>query len=138
MSDEQRLAKIRARVEAATPGPWKSECEGDLVTAGPLSLTLADFTWRRKPNPADALFVAHCREDVPYLLALVADLQRVVADLCEESDAAREAMRYRRALEEIAARPRRLSTVMSFAAEALAGPDAGPVVNLLGRHLPRG
>lgn len=102
MTDEQRLAEIRSRAEAATPGPWQSECEGDLVTAGPLSLTLADFTWRRKPNPADAPFVAHARDDIPWLLDLVQQQARVIADLAEESDAARLAMRYREALEKIA------------------------------------
>ena len=101
MTDEQRLAAIRARADAATPGPWQSECEGDLVTAGPLSLTLADFTWRRKPNPADAPFVARARDDVPWLLALVAELRGLLSDLCEDSRAAREAVRYRRALEEV-------------------------------------
>ena len=52
--DTKRIAEIRARVEAATPGPW---------TTKTLHTTLAD-----------ADFIAHSRADVPYLLDLVASL----------------------------------------------------------------
>ena len=54
--------------------------------------------WAEEQVPTTVPWV---RDRVRLLLALVDDLQRVVADLCEESDAAREAMRYRRALEEV-------------------------------------
>ena len=62
-----RLAQIRARVEAATPGPWTSKT---------LHTTLADAT-----------FIADSRVDVPYLLDLV-------ASLTAERDEYRRALRY--------------------------------------------
>lgn len=122
MSDEQRLAEIRSRADAATPGPW-------LVGGAP------NATWQQVYCPRDnnlnvvqsmrggrdASFVAHAREDIPWLLDLVRQQARVIADLQEESDAARLALRYREALERIAAEPQRLSTVMSVAREALEG-----------------
>ena len=52
--DTKRIAEIRARVEAATPGPW---------TTKTLHTTLAD-----------ADFIAHSRTDLPFLLNLVASL----------------------------------------------------------------
>ncbi len=52
--DAERIAEIRARVEAATPGPW---------TTKTLHTTLAD-----------AAFVAASRQDLPYLLDLVDSL----------------------------------------------------------------
>ncbi len=54
MTDHTRLDEIRARVEAATPGPW---------TTKTLHTTLAD-----------ADFIAASRTDVPFLLNLVASL----------------------------------------------------------------
>ena len=54
MTDQTRLAEIRARVEAATPGPW---------TTKTLHTTLADAT-----------FIAASRQDIPYLLDLVDSL----------------------------------------------------------------
>ena len=55
MTDQtERLAEIRARVEAATPGPW---------TTKTLHTTLADAT-----------FIAASRQDIPYLLDLVDSL----------------------------------------------------------------
>ncbi len=51
MTDQtERLAQIRARVQAATPGPW---------TTKTLHTTLADAT-----------FIAASRQDIPYLLDL--------------------------------------------------------------------
>ncbi len=55
MTDQtERLAQIRARVQAATPGPW---------TTKTLHTTLADAT-----------FIAASRQDIPYLLDLVDSL----------------------------------------------------------------
>lgn len=66
------------------------------------------------------------RDRVRLLLALVDDLQRVVADLCEESDAAREAMRLRAVLERIAhPKTGRDVWVKLIAEEALRGRDDG-------------
>jgi len=83
MSPEE-LAEIRAREQAATPGPWFSrndpggtcECGMDLplqaalvvsgATTGGITLVIEDA--REKEN---ADFIAHSRQDVPNLLAEV-------------------------------------------------------------------
>jgi hypothetical protein len=129
MSDGQRLAEIRARADAATPGPWRTTVFGGRLPerfqvyaprADNLNVVQAGI------GEGNALLIAHCREDVPYLLALVADLQRVVADLCEESDAAAEAMRLRAVLERIAhPKTGRDVWVKLIAEEALRGRDDG-------------
>jgi len=56
---EERLAEIKMRTEAATPGPW-------LVDAS---------------DSADALFMAHARQDIPDLLAEVERQQRQITEL---------------------------------------------------------
>jgi hypothetical protein len=77
-----RLAAIQARADAATPGPWTYAPgrdphsadpyarEGDLY--GPSYVPIPDSG---AFEPADMEFVAHAREDIPYLLALVAEQQ---------------------------------------------------------------
>lgn len=91
---DRRLDEVRERVDAATPGPWRTDGVG--VTASRVSGVAVDELVR-----ANAAFVAGCRDDVPWLLALVAELRGLLSDLCEDSRAAREAVRYRRALEEV-------------------------------------
>lgn len=62
---ELDLDTIRARCEAATPGPWDpAEALAALFARGTLE---------------DAAFVAHAREDVPALLARVDELEATVA-----------------------------------------------------------
>ena len=51
-----RLSEIRARCDAATPGPWG--------TSGSPIIPLLEI-------PYNAGFIAHSREDTPYLLAEV-------------------------------------------------------------------
>ena len=89
-----RLAEIKARCEAATPGPW---CKvSDLPDYGVASMnhpgTLPDpvVTLNRKyrapgrPNLGcsefDADFIAHAREDIPFLLAEVERLRALEAE----------------------------------------------------------
>ena len=61
MTDQtERLAQIRARVQAATPGPW---------TTKTLHTTLAD-----------ADFIAHSRQDIPDLLAELSRLRAVIEE----------------------------------------------------------
>lgn len=112
---DERLAEIRARVEAATPGPWKvddltgelgdedkewcgevavregcseDDCEGHITADG-------EYTWVAGPayneaeglywNRADAAFVACAREDVPYLLQRIEELTEVVGRSVHEA-----------------------------------------------------
>jgi len=89
MSDMERLAAIRARCEAATPGPWGYDGQHDEITAD--SPDAEDY-WlivsqcRTAPDTAprdafghqysaDFAFIAHAREDVPYLLAEIERLR---------------------------------------------------------------
>lgn len=70
-----RLAEIRARANAATPGPWPEDWVYEAVRhirrncdfVGTYS-SEPDFTW---DDGLDSRFIANAREDVPYLLALL-------------------------------------------------------------------
>lgn len=74
MTDTDRIAEIRGREQAATPGPW-DVLFGDRA-AGPRSWFMSypdpedeRFDWAQ--IRADAQFVDNAREDVPFLLAEV-------------------------------------------------------------------
>ena len=94
----ERLAEIRARVEAATPGPWQwvnwandiPEHPADWLVSPPETRPHGPSEWFpdlqnlliHAPTDADAeltladrSFVAHAREDVPALLAYIAELE---------------------------------------------------------------
>lgn len=95
MSD--RLTEIEQRVNAATEGPWKEWCEscdgdgwyaghdddecrelGDCVCTGvQIECEACEGTGRqgRILSTADVTFIAHAREDVPFLLARVRELE---------------------------------------------------------------
>lgn len=104
----EQLAEIRARVEAATPGPWGTYDDGTgrIDIAAGLEETGHGYTCRRSiaqtddepidNDPAhvawdsdadldqieaDAAFIAHARTDVPALLAEVDRLTKRVAEL---------------------------------------------------------
>lgn len=72
--DEQRVAEIRARLEAATPGPWQTWPDGTEESVE--SVSVGRFVCHLNSNMRqfreDAAFIAHAREDVPYLLARLA------------------------------------------------------------------
>ena len=87
MLTEEQIAEIRARAEAATPGPWRHlerdgrqnqriEMRDDREVTGPdgnLSLVSCWATaWKpggHKSSVANARFIAHARTDIPHLLA---------------------------------------------------------------------
>lgn len=88
MSDdiEKRLAEIRARLAAATPGSWRAELEpgndrviwdrnGDWVanvhSAGDETNVIAF-----DQSAADTVFIANAPADIAWLLELVADAER--------------------------------------------------------------
>jgi len=71
--DQTRLDAIRARCEAATPGPWNAIDKGNTVP----SYAIRHFAVGEKcvnvasgisPKTGDADFIAHARTDVPDLL----------------------------------------------------------------------
>ena len=114
----RRLDEIRDREQWASPGPWSlsriaaHDSDGEycgtdnyLIDANREEIGGLDLD-------DDAEFAAHARDDIPYLLDLVAardkeiaELQGLLADLCEDSRAAAAAVRYRRALERLATIP---------------------------------
>ena len=78
-----RIEEIKARCEAATPGPWEAdyntpfsndfvgiyeETEGYIIKA-------EDEDEGDSTRPNDAAFIANAREDIPYLLAEVKQLK---------------------------------------------------------------
>lgn len=72
MADDPRLAEMRAREQAATRGPWRAGKSGNNNVYGPdgdydaSGAVAAVFK-----GPANREFIAHAREDIPYLLDLV-------------------------------------------------------------------
>ncbi len=81
MSDETRaldLDAIRARADAATPGPWHVEKlpyrYPQRVTTN-AALIVAETYIDPAHEPAEAIFIAHARTDVPALLAEVERLR---------------------------------------------------------------
>jgi hypothetical protein len=89
MTEPDRVAEIRQRTEAATPGPWNLDgpwWHGDgspvhLITAGDERTAVA-IEPPHDDKPSDAtgnlLFIAHAREDVPWLLDQLARYQAAV------------------------------------------------------------
>ena len=96
MMTKERLAEIREREQAATPGPWEGR-------RSRLSISVVAPFWKRHKSRwasicrtylparygahtlgchfADVSFIAHAREDVPALLTDVEELRRIVAHL---------------------------------------------------------
>jgi len=88
----QRLEEIEARAARATPGPWESDgvrvysdysrCRYNLVADCDLELAIKGT----EPQlPQDPDFIAHAREDVPWLC-------RVMRELIAQNAAMREAL----------------------------------------------
>lgn len=79
---EERIAAIKARAEAATPGPWKAgkdDFTKNIIEAAKDRGTIivqrrddSNMFWSSyipiKQIFADAAFIAHAREDIPALL----------------------------------------------------------------------
>ncbi|HKD42764.1 MAG TPA: hypothetical protein VKB87_20920, partial [Myxococcaceae bacterium] len=72
---EEELKAIKARCEAASPGPWKSYIEGRDHTSGSDFIMTGEGARRGNDieltgaTKADQDFIAHARQDVPKLLA---------------------------------------------------------------------
>ena len=78
---ESQLAEIEARVQVATPGPWKSMWEGRDHESGDHFIMRGtddgrhDDLYLSPSRIEDQDFVAHSRQDVPALLAEVRRLR---------------------------------------------------------------
>jgi hypothetical protein len=96
----EELAEIRARCEAATPGPWSWLCEdladhpgqtsacaclygdGERVNpaTGDLTIVLVADLDGTTPSGADMDFVRHARHDIPALLAEIDRLRTAITE----------------------------------------------------------
>ena len=82
MTEEQLLA-IKARAEAATPGPWGIEHVERRIWGGSERVCFL-FGQDRRQNENNGVFIAHARQDIPDLLAEVERLRAEVARLKDE------------------------------------------------------
>lgn len=96
-----RIQEIQARCEAATPGPWEADETGyDVITKafshkdkrtggygseGNFICDLNDGEYHeyadKTEQVANAEFIAHAREDMPWLLAQLAELREKTRDM---------------------------------------------------------
>lgn len=68
----KRLEEIKARADAATPGPW--DTNGYTIFSTPLEekgFYLGDICFVESVDNNDLEFIAHAREDIPYLLDML-------------------------------------------------------------------
>lgn len=79
-----RLEEIESRLKAATPGPWLLEYEnadersgGEWYTAGPARIMFPYSANQQQETMAqiNAELIAHCPEDLTYLIARVRELE---------------------------------------------------------------
>ena len=78
-----RLQEIRARLDAATPGPWRTEgpCMSGDGTYGVWSeADPGEPTIAYRMAEADADFIAHSRDDVAWLMREVGAARREIRD----------------------------------------------------------
>jgi hypothetical protein len=77
--DDERLAAIAARADAAASGPWRPMLEGrDHSSGSSCIFTSIGGIDLDGASDADIEFMAHAREDVPYLIS---ELRRVAGML---------------------------------------------------------
>ncbi len=105
MTFNERLVAIKARADAATPGPWQ-ECGADrdgcqcctvwsLSADIPVADTKTAIVYEGKVAPesvmrADATFIAHSRTDMTFLLG---EVHRLMAEAQARADADAEECR---------------------------------------------
>ena len=74
---QERLNAIKARAEAATPGPW-GQCVAATCPMGNAYLYLDSEDYVRLAHDNDMQFIAHSRQDIPWLIEQVERLQAEV------------------------------------------------------------
>jgi len=81
---EAELAEIEKRVNAASPGPWKSYVEGRDHTCGSSFIMRGEKGCRGEDieltgcSVADQDFIAAARQDIPALIAEIRTLQSLL------------------------------------------------------------
>jgi len=101
--DKSEREAIRARCEAATPGPWKCErAIGASFIYGENGIVI-DFDGNKDP---DTIFIIHARQDIP---ALLDALDEAEADIKNRDEIIYEALK--RAMERALERALRYSAI---------------------------
>jgi hypothetical protein len=92
MSD--RLQEIRARLDAATPGPWSNSVSWDCVEADVMPTTnyLEPYrtTVARARLPMNADLIAHAPADIAWLLDEISMLEMDVAEISRKAEDAED------------------------------------------------
>src|SRR3954453_17659598 len=98
--DEQSLEAIKQRAAAATPGPWEGDPVDGIgqrwsrptpwldVIAMEGSDSWGGCNHRLTSNDADASFIAHSREDIPWLIERLQEAEAGFKEMlqrCEDS-----------------------------------------------------
>ncbi len=80
-----RLAEIKARADAATEGPWVRDMHSPDMSGrsgwyirGPRKLGLRSMVLNSRMLPGDAEFIEHAREDVPWLVERIGELNGAI------------------------------------------------------------
>lgn len=82
--DEERIREIEKRCQEATDGPWVSYVEGRDHTSGSNFIMTGKEESRgadielRGATVADQDFVAHARQDIPFLLGVIARMKKII------------------------------------------------------------
>ena len=76
------LAAIRARCEAATPGPWSAL--NDTLVRGPRGESVAVTLWTN--HVANARLIAHAREDLPRLLIRLEEMREALEEIKDSAE----------------------------------------------------
>jgi len=75
---QEQIEEIRKRAEDATPGPWKVGVDGYVCNAGfYVTDTIVEDITSNIFEKEDAEFIANARQDIPALLAHIAELERI-------------------------------------------------------------
>jgi len=90
----ERLFQIEARAKAASPGPWREEYNSVLLAPDSPGKAKQMYDEWEKTIAANMAFVAHAREDVPWLCSLVRELlaQRELPADQQERDSLKHTM----------------------------------------------
>ena len=80
-----RLDEIKARADAATEGPWVRDMHSPDMSGrsgwyirGPRKLGLRSMVLNSRMLPGDAEFIEHAREDVPWLVERIGELNGAI------------------------------------------------------------
>lgn len=95
MADDKRVDEIRARLEKATTGPWKVDVSENFGNDWPITTgtndedgkcyhvctdsVRASGVWGNAKD--DAIFLAHSRSDIEYLLSELDEARKRIAEL---------------------------------------------------------